>query len=149
MENPINQSITKILQTSSLLQNYVSKTQSLEKLTQSIRQYLEPELAKNCSVANLINNELILATTSATWNHKLRFLIPDLLEQLRKLPQFYGLAKIKIIQEPPIAHNKLKVKQPKHLRLSPANAKQLMETAKHITNPKLANALLKIAKHCY
>jgi hypothetical protein len=146
MEKPTNQSIKKILQTSSLLQDYVNKIQDLEKLTQIIRQYLEPELAKNCTVANLVNNELILATTSATWNHKLRFLIPDLLNQLRNLPKFKGLAKVKIIQEIAPHQNKQNSKQPRQSGLSTTNAKHIIETAEHITNKNLANALLKMAK---
>jgi hypothetical protein len=144
MEKSTNKSITGILQTSTLLQDYVSKTQNFKNLTQIIRQYLDPELAKNCSVANLVDNKLILATTSATWNHKLKFLIPDLLSQLKKLPQFNKLTKIKIIQEIPITPKNIpKVKK---ISLSNNNAKQLINAAEYITNKNLSNALLKMAK---
>jgi hypothetical protein len=146
MEKPTNQSIKKILQTSSLMQEYISKTKSLEQLTKIIRLYLEPELAKNCSVANFSNNVLILATTSPTWNHKLRFLIPDLLSQLRNLSPFNGLIKIKIIQEFTTYTNRQQTKQVKTYPLSKTSAKHITEIAEHITNKSLVEALLKIAR---
>ena len=147
MERQTNQLLTKIFHASPLLRDYISKTQALEKLTQIIRQYLEPELAKNCSVANLINNVLILSTTSAAWNHRLRFLKPDLLNKLRSLPQYYGVTTIEIIQQQPIAPAKSPVKQLKPISLSKANAKQIISTAEHITDKRLANALIKLARH--
>jgi hypothetical protein len=145
MENSINQ-LTNILQSSSLLSDYVSKVKTLEKLTQIVRQYLEPELAKNCIVANLSNNILILATTSAAWNHKLRFLTPDLINKLRNLPQYYGLASIEIIQQQPIEKAIFKTKLLNPIFLSSENAKQIISVAEQISNKKLAGALMKIAK---
>lgn len=145
MEKLTNQSISNIMQSSTLLQHYLNKTQSLAEFTKIIRQYLEPELAKNCNVANMQNNTLILATTSAAWNHQLKFLIPDLIKKLRKLPQFNNLTKIKIIQELPII-NKTTVKNQKTITLSTNNAQYLIETAKHLSNKNLAKALLNLAK---
>ena len=145
MEKSTNQ-LTTIFAASPLLRDYVSKTQSLEKLTLIVRQYLEPELAKNCSVANLINNVLILATTSAAWNHQLRFLVPDLLKKLRNSPQYYGLTSIEVIQQHPITKADFQTKRLAPISLSPANAKQMVNIAKHITNKELARALMRIAK---
>lgn len=154
MEKPTNNksngnNITTILQQSSLLQDYVCKTQNLEKLTQIIRQYLEPEMAKNCSVANLINNELILATTSSTWNHKLRFLVPDLLKELRTLPKLNSLVKIKIIQQPCSTINKYNTMNGnflKKMHLSKSNAEHICVTAAHISDPELSKAMREMAQ---
>ncbi len=146
MENPTNQ-LTKIFQRSPLLRDYVNKVQSLETLTHSVRQHLEPELAKNCRVANLINNVLILATTSPAWNHRLRFLIPDLLNKLRNSPQYYGLSSIEIIQQVTIERVDFQTNKLNPIRLSLRNAQQIASTAEQITNKALAKALRKIAKH--
>ena len=165
MKHLKNQSLSKILQTSTLLQDYVSKTKSLKKLTYIIKQYLEPELAKNCSVASLANNELILATTSPIGKHKLRFLVPDLLEKLRKLPQLYGLANIKIIHNHNISPkyegkengNKIKDENPnkktlaknqafKTTAISDSTSTQLITAAEHIKNKELAKALVRLAE---
>lgn len=150
MENKSNTSIAKVLQNSSLLSEYISKANSLEKLDQIIKQYLQPELAKNCRVASFNDNCLILATTSPAWNHRLKFFLPELLNKLRKLPKYCGLKSIEAIQIPNLASEIITEKNPdlKQMQLSNSNAKQLLAAAENITSPKLAEALRKIAnKH--
>lgn len=146
MENSTNQ-LTNVLQASPLLKDYVTKTKTLERLTQIVRQYLEPELAGNCSVANLNNNVLILATTSNAVNHKLKYLVPDLLNKLRSLPKYYGLSSIEIIQQIPIVEAIPQTNMLTRMYLSSESAKQIIAMADQITDKALARALMKIAKH--
>ena len=146
MENKTNNSVTKIMQSSSLLKDYVSKAKTLEKLAQVIKQYLEPELAKNCTVANFVNNNLILATTSAAWNHRLRFLAPDLLSKLRRSPDFYALNKIEVIVYNPAPPQQELADSLPPLKLSPANAKQMLAIADGVGDPNLAAALQRMAE---
>ena len=55
---------------------------------------LPENLQKHCFVVNYRQGVLILHIDAATWGTQLRYLLPDLLQQLRKDKQFAQLSSI-------------------------------------------------------
>lgn len=137
-----------ILKNSTVLRAMLSKTEQLAKLNQAVKQYLEPSLAANCQVANLTQGRLILATTSAAWKHCLRFILPDLLSELRKEPEWCSLIAIESFVQPVELD---KYSQPAIdcavTKLSVSSSKLLIDTAANLQSEPLAAALIKLAKH--
>jgi len=76
------------------LQKILQKAEEIAALDTCLSEFLEPELAKHCAVANLRENCLIIVCDSATWATHLRYATPDLLQQLRRKKQFYQLRSI-------------------------------------------------------
>lgn len=148
MEHKFKRSLADLLQISPTLSALTSRVRDLEKINQIILQKLEPEVAQNCQVANLRNGILYLATTSPAWHHQLRFLTSDLLSQLRTEPDWMGLKSIEIqVQQPSTPYVPLEQQPSKPQRLSKENAELLSEAAASLSNDKLSDALLKLAKH--
>jgi len=73
----------EILTTSSRLKSLVNKTNYLSQLNTKLPLLLPNPLAQHCTVANLRHSVLILYVDSASWGLQLRYLIPELLTQLR------------------------------------------------------------------
>lgn len=93
--------LSNVIQNSSDLGKLQKNAEKIAQLTKTIASKLDPELAKNCKVANLRQGFLILTTTSPAWKHKLRFLSVDLLESLRTDPRWAGLTGIEVIIDYP------------------------------------------------
>ncbi len=74
----------------------LTKIQTIDK---KLHEYLAPEMAKHCRVANIRKSTLVLAVDSPAWSHKLRFQLPDLLSYFRNTG-FLNLANIDIIVQP-------------------------------------------------
>ena len=143
------QKIAQILLNAPMLNKLWSKLSNLSKINEAVATFLDPELAKNCQVANLRNGTLILTTTSPAWNHQMRFLKIDLLNKLRKVPEWRGLKAIEIkVQYLPDdkAYQQPKVKHKPRL-ISYENAALLEQTAANIKYPELANRLKQLAKY--
>lgn len=140
--------VTSLLRSTPDLQKFVDKLEQLEHINRYIADHLEPGLADNCQVANLRDGSLVLSTTSPAWHHKLRFVTMDLLSTLRANPLWSGLKSIEVRVDylPPTHHDTpTNFKTPSSI--SAQNAKLLRQTATHIRNEKLAQALTRLARH--
>lgn len=92
-------SFTSLLQSAPNLNKLLAKLAQLEQLNRFIAKYFEatePNLGKQCRVANLREGILILSTTGPAWKHKLRFATSDLLSALRANPQWSSLKSIEV-----------------------------------------------------
>ena len=89
--------INTLLQNSSVISDFCFKLEQLQQLQKIISNLLPPTIANHCTVANLREGVLVLATKSPAWKHQLNFLKIDLLEQLRNSsPIWSGIASIVI-----------------------------------------------------
>lgn len=122
-----------------------SLTQRVRKLVLFERQVLAclpQELALHCQVAGVRDGYLRLVTDSASWAARLRFQEPLLIKTLARL----GHPETRRI------HVKISPKEqarslPTHcFQLTADNARLLEQTARAIADPKLAEALLRLAK---
>lgn len=140
--------VTSLLRSTPDLQKFVDKLEQLEHMNRYIAAHLEPGLAENCQVANLRDGSLILSTTSPAWHHKLRFATMDLLSTLRANPLWSGLKSIEVrVDYIPLTHHDTPTNFKTPSAISAQNAKLLRQTATHISNEKLANAITKLARH--
>lgn len=85
--------------TNNQLQNICSQVMQLEKLNVILKKSLPNNLVDNCYAASFTRGTLIIAITDPTWATELRFLLPQLRDQLRKDGKIYQLSSIKIIIE--------------------------------------------------
>ena len=89
--------IDTILSKSTVLQNLLNKTNELQYLSKIFAICLEEKLAKHCRIAkmDLENKTLHVAVDNPTWATKLRYVLPDVLKNLRTQPEFKNIKSIK------------------------------------------------------
>lgn len=142
------QAVTSLLHTTPNLQKFVNKLEQLKHISQYVTNHLEPDLANHCRVANLRDGALVLSTTSPAWHHKLRFVTMDLLSTLRTNPMWSGLKSIEVrVDYLPSNYDDTPTNFKTPSPISAQNAKLLRQTATHIRNQKLAEAITRLAKH--
>ncbi len=90
----------------------------LEALAEKICQFLPAEFHPHCKVASFSQGNLILTIDCPVWGAQLRYLLPELRNQLRSTGGFYQLSSIKLnVSTPtfkPKEINEDKVKRCKH-----------------------------------
>jgi len=146
----------KILQQpSTSIERLLQHSRYLEYLSKRLLTYLPAEFAEKISVlgfsasAGTASNskrrkqqDLIIAAISAAWASKLRFYTPALKRSLSAEPQFSQLKKI-IIRVASV--NNSTKEQKKMPVYSPDAAKTIANSARHIENDDLKNALMRLA----
>lgn len=139
-------SLQDILSHSSILGEYLKKSEQFITLNRIVRKNLAPELVPYCRVKSFSDNVLLIATSSPIWGHSLRFKAPELLENLRKHPSFYALKAIHAKVEP-LDHEQPACLVPQHpkLTLTPQSASLISEIATGVSSPKLREALLRLS----
>lgn len=75
------------------IQSQVEKIRELQKL---IVDYIPAEMQNICKIASFNNGCLILQVDDSIWASQLRFLIPEIRDNLRKNHNLYQLSNIKI-----------------------------------------------------
>ncbi len=144
-----NQSLSNVLQTAPTLRTFVTKLEQLAQINFAIANHLQASMANHCKVANLRDGALVLSTSSPAWHHKLRFSSMEILSLLRRDPRWSGLKSIEVRVDylPNIESQASNIQQPKTKPISAANRLLIQQTASHLTNHKLAEALRKLAHH--
>lgn len=122
-----------------------NKAAQLSHLNSLLHAQLETSLTQCCRVANFRENILIIEINSSAWATRLRYLIPELLQKLRREKEFHRLQEIKWYIRP--AESEYKKKPTKSIKLSEGSSKLIAETAEHISNPMLQTALKKLTSH--
>lgn len=119
---------------------------ALSELDRQIKPALPPPLRPHCSVASVSADTLILHASSPVWNARLRYLVPSILEQARKLP---GLHRLKSVRVKVALEHRTEAPTPR-LRprsASAGSAECLRRCAEAINDPALKAVLLRLAKH--
>lgn len=71
----------------------------IQTINNSLQQHVNPVLSQHCRAINMKKGTLVLAVDSPIWVNKLRFQIPELLDELRK-KGFASLANIELLVKP-------------------------------------------------
>jgi len=138
-------SLVEIFTQSPHLCEMIKKVNQLSNLNRLIQQKLDPSLAQQCRLANYRQNTLILSAATPAVGHLLRFVVPDLLMQLRQEVEWCHLAAIQVEVRPPLIID-LPVPEA-HLApvLSANSAAQIKEAACSIDHASLKKALLRLS----
>ena len=72
------------------------KSIQIESLNDKINTYLSPELQKHCTVASFTHGCLNLIVDDPVWSSVLRFMLPEIRDNLRTHAGMYQLTSIKI-----------------------------------------------------
>jgi hypothetical protein len=109
-----------------------------------LRALLPQDLASECRVANVRDQVLTVHINNAAWATRLRFLVPGLIESLRRLADFTSVDEIRLKVVPvadvrPSARNAEDRRQP--------DSVPLLELAGTIDDAGLKGAILRLAAH--
>ncbi len=109
----------------------------------------ETELLRHCVAVSLENHVLTIVAENPHWVTRFRFLIPDLLENLRKQPAYAALHSIRCKVSPPFygaGQIETRLGKKRKMIISANSAELLRETAEKVgIESKLGKVLLKLA----
>lgn len=126
---------------SSGIHQLTDRGQRLARFERFLNEQLPPELIGRVRIGNLRDQLLILFVDSPAWAARLRFHVPQLLQQLRKhgaiRPEKIQIRVLPDRSPPPVKHH--------HARMSAAAAESIRITARCTEDSKLAAALERLA----
>ncbi len=135
------------------LQRLFYRVRSFEHVLRQVKQHLDHDLAEHCCSASIHEHTLILHITSSAWANRLRYISGQLLSSLQSEPDFSHLTHIDIKIKHPLQLPSLVSPEDTNgnepstpTPLSPHSVKLLKETASHSDDPKLKEALLRLAR---
>jgi hypothetical protein len=135
------------------LQYVLTKALRLEKINQKISHLLGPALASVCRVANIKENQLIMIAANGTIATQVRYQTTELImkfkrdEELKHIESILCKVSPKIIQQKEIKEKERDANFDKMPFLSKETSKIIKEIADSIQDPKLKEAMKKIASH--
>lgn len=135
--------LTSSKQAKGLLQRVAQNKQ----LTSMLQANLPSPLASFCQAGELSNNRLTIITTSPVWAAKLRYLLPNLLKQLKTHQAFSQVAEITIKISNNTNQNGGQPRQRKRASMSPQSANVIQQTAESINDKALRESLLRLSLH--
>jgi len=132
-------------QETSPLDNLIRRSKQLRGLSSLVSELLGPDLAAHCQLANIEGNTLILLVASTAWATRVRYQIPQLLQNFTRCEQLSHLTDIKVrisaqatapVEEPP----------KRRASMSKEAAFCLRHCAESISDNRLSTALQHLAK---
>jgi len=125
-----------------LLQNLLNRAHYLAKLSRLVQAQLSSDLASHCQVANYELGRLKLVVDSSVWASRLRFSLPHLNQNLKRIGVFKDLQTIHYSVQPLAVKHGLSTKR---LTLSKSSSGLIADAAVTIGDDKLRQALLRLA----
>lgn len=118
---------------------------ALEELQQKLIKFLPEKLKTTCQVSSFNKGCLTITTSDAVWATQLRYLIPELRDQLRK-SGLYKLMSIKIMigEAPPLDLDKKKKKTTG--KISEQARSIILSESEQCSDEQLKEALKKLAR---
>ncbi|SEP87622.1 Protein of unknown function [Azotobacter beijerinckii] len=126
------------------LKSLFSQAQQLAQLQSLLESQLQPAAREHCHVASWREGCLLLIITDGQWATRLRYQQRRLQRQLQALDAFTGLTRILFKVQPPMPTGGLPSRT---ATLSPAAADSIQTAALGIDDPKLREALERLARH--
>ena len=124
------------------------KVAQLDKLTALLKNNLSEPLRHHCQVANFRDNCLVIMTDSAAWATQIRYLTPELLEQLQRYPELKYVRTLRCYIDPISMPS---VSPQTTIQRDPLSAEniQLLDSMGNArdSNDKLGQALKRFAEH--
>lgn len=121
-----------------------NQAQRIDHLQQLLESQLQPAAREHCHVASWREGCLLLIVTDGHWATRLRYQQRRLQRQLQALETFATLTKILFKVQPPTAERR---EPPRPFELSDSAADSIQETAAGVTDPRLREALERLASH--
>lgn len=122
------------------------KLQQLYYLNECLIPFFDPLLQPHIQVADYKETTLYFQISSSVWATKFKYSIPQLLAQIKTIPELRHILQIHYFVANS-SHTNINLKNEQHnpLQLSKVNANLIEETAKAVSDPDLKEALLKLA----
>lgn len=111
--------------------------------TAQLRALLPQELASECRVGNVRDHVLTVHINNAAWATRLRFLVPDLLQSLKRLADFATVSEIRL-RVVPLLHSAPQIIHDDSL-VRPPDREPLLELAGTVDSDGLRGAILRLA----
>lgn len=128
------------------LQNLVKKAQRIQQLGKILESHLDPSFQGKITLANINDGVATILVNSSAWATRLRYHIPDILDELTKqLGQ--GRVKTVRIKIAPTHQEKTRATGKKQNKLSREAASYLIRTADDFGDSPIRDTLLSIARH--
>lgn len=125
--------------------NAIRKKINLIQLASEIlAQVLPNDLLQHCFVANIHHGTITLSAESAAWSTHLRYSHQTILQALQNSSDFRHIQHIRLRLAKPRPR---KTRPERTLSMSKQASETVLATANSVTNPKLKEALLRLAKH--
>lgn len=130
------------------IKHIFEKVRALNRIKRNIFTHFDPNIAKQCQVANLIGSKLVLLVNTASIATQLRYQARHLLEKFAKDPNLQQIKyieyKVRLAQPLPIVK---KVEPPKRKveHLSESTSAIIHELADTIEDPKIREIMHRIA----
>lgn len=130
------------------LKQLTRESQQLEQLNKRFLSRLPSMLAQYCRLKEYRNGHLVVRAYSATVATQLRFTTPQILEQLRKIPEFSAIQRLDIQVGTPQPQASQQPKRParKQRAASATATAMLRDTANSLEADDLAASLRKLAR---
>lgn len=119
-----------------------ARGRQLQDLERQILACLPAELAGHCRVGGIHDSCLRLFATAPAWAARLRFEAP----RLQQLLSRQGIASIRSVQVRIVPAAESKPLPKRQIRMSRDSARMLEQTARAIDDPRLAQALARLAR---
>ena len=133
-----------LLRTHSTLKGLFRQAQAIERLQVLVNSVLEPAAREHCRAASYKDGLLKLLVTDSQWATRVRYQQRRLIRQLQAYSEFATLTKIHCKVQPPSVKYAIPVRK---MKRSSVAAESLFETSKAINDPKLREALQRLARH--
>ena len=105
---------------------------------------IDAPLCEHVHVASAENGILTLAASTPVWGHRVRYLAPSVLEQLRRIDP--SLNQVKIIVRPPLRQAATAELPVRRAKLSESSASFIGDIAATCDNPRLASIFKRLSK---
>lgn len=125
------------------LRPLLQKAQTLQQISALLAKLLPPDLWQHCQVQNIEGGCLVLAADHAAWATHLRYQQTNLLSALRQHRAFSHVGSVRVRVIPTVEKPS---KPSRRLSMSAQVGSLLTSTANGISNEKLRDALLRLAK---
>lgn len=128
------------------LRKIVRQAQRLLAMDHILKSCLPENLRPHCQVAQATATELTLGVASAAWLTHLRYLKPQLLQQLQKHPQCAYVRDVQFKIQPAASLAEKKPVPPPPAYISAENKELLHSIAETVSHPLLKKSLLKLSR---
>lgn len=78
------------------LAKLIEQAESITNLNKTFLSLLSPEYVPHCHISHYSSGVLTVFTDNAAWATRLRYSVPTLLSELRKIPQWAGICSIQV-----------------------------------------------------
>lgn len=128
------------------LKKLQDKAKQIAQLNQMVLSYLPESIRPHCHIANIKTDTLIFNVDSAAWASKLAYSERDIIFQLNRNHDINLKKIICKVEKPPLSPEPPQPPKRHINKMSNENAEYIAAMAESISDPKLAEALARLAK---